>query len=93
MISSINGNYHYFWTPPTQDNYRIVATFKGTDAYFSSVAETAVVVTATSSPSTLIEPEPIVEAPFISTEIAMIAVVAVASIIGAVAYWILRKRK
>ena len=91
VISSINGNYHYLWTPPAQDTYRIVATFKGTDAYWPSVAETSLGVAG--SPATPIEPEPIVEAPFISIEAAIVAVVAVAFVIGVVSYWVLKKRK
>ena len=39
------------------------------------------------------EPEPIVEAHFISIEIAIVAVVAVAFVIGVVSYWVLKKRK
>jgi hypothetical protein len=41
------------------------------------------------------EPEPTEqsEAPFITTEVAIIVAVAVAAVIGAVAYWALRKRK
>jgi hypothetical protein len=41
------------------------------------------------------EPEPTepAEAPFITTEVAIIAAVAVAAVIGVVAYWALRKRK
>ena len=94
VYSSINGNYHYLWTPPTQDTYKILATFKGTDAYWPSSSETALGVTAALTPATPIEPEqPAPEAPFISTEVAIVAVVAVAVIIGAVAYWALRKRK
>jgi len=41
------------------------------------------------------EPEPTepTEAPFITTELAIIAAVVIASIIGIASYWILRKRK
>lgn len=44
------------------------------------------------APAQPIEPEPS-EAPLITTEIAIIAAIAVAVIIGIAAYWILRKRK
>jgi len=41
------------------------------------------------------EPEPTepAEAPFITTEVAIIVAVAVVAVIGIVAYWVLRKRK
>ncbi len=47
----------------------------------------------TSEPTTPEPTEPTTEAPLITTEIAIIAVVAVACVIGIVAFWALRKRK
>ncbi len=40
-----------------------------------------------------VEPEEATETPFITTEIVILAVVAIASIIGAVSFWALKKRK
>jgi hypothetical protein len=94
VYSDINGHYEYLWTPPTQDTYKILASFIGSDAYWSSSAETAVGVTA-AHPSNGIEPEPTEPEPTggITTEIAIIAAVAVVAVIAIVAYWALRKRK
>ena len=64
----------------------------GSESYWMSSAQTALGVTAAPSPSGPIEPEP-AEAPLISTEVAIIAAVVVAAIIGIVAFWVLRKRK
>jgi hypothetical protein len=94
VYSDINGHYEYLWTPPTEDTYKILASFIGSDAYWASSAETAVGVTA-AHPSNGIEPEPTEPEPTggITTEIAIIAAVAVVAVIAIVAYWVLRKRK
>ena len=49
--------------------------------------------TTTPEPTTPEVTEPTAEAPFITTEVAIIAVVAVACVIGVVSFWALRKRK
>jgi outer membrane protein assembly factor BamB len=52
-------------------------------------------VPSASISSEQIIPEPIeaIETPFITTEVAIIAVIAVAAVIGLVSFWALRKRK
>jgi hypothetical protein len=100
VISDKNGQYGRMWTPPAQDTYRIVATFKTTDSYWTSTAETLLGVTGASSPSGFMEPE-LTEQPTttpaaasgISTEVIIVAVVAIAVLIGAASYIALRKRK
>jgi hypothetical protein len=92
--SDMSGFYSYQWTPETEGKYTIIATFEGSKSYWASYAETAVGVGPASAPAQPIEPEePTAEAPFITTEIAIIAAVVIAVVIGIVAYWALRKRK
>jgi outer membrane protein assembly factor BamB len=103
VTSDAAGMYKLLWEPPVPGEYTIIATFKGTDSYGSSFAETAIGVTEFPSLAQSLEPElaePITpaptapaETPLITTEVAIIAVVAVACIIGVVAFWALRKRK
>lgn len=39
VTSDIMGHYEYTWTPPTQDTYKILATFEGSQSYYSSSEE------------------------------------------------------
>ena len=93
--SDLSGFYSYMWKPEHEGKYTIIATFEGSDSYWSSYAETAIGVDPASSPAQVIEPEPTTatEAPFITTEIAIITAVAIACVIGVAAFWALRKRK
>jgi hypothetical protein len=88
-----SGMFKKIWTPEHEGEYTIIATFEGTDSYYTSYAETAVGVGPAPEPSGPIEPEEPAEAPFITTEIAILlaaVIVAVAVIVG---FWTLRKRK
>lgn len=99
------GHFTKAWTPTDMDTYTILANFAGDESYWSSVAQTALLVTATSSPSEPIEPEQPtqpeqpeqpeqpVKAPLITPEIAIIVPVAVVAVIGIASYWLVRKRK
>jgi len=89
------GMFKKMWTPENEGEYTIIATFEGSDSYWASYAETAIGVDPAPSPAGPIEPEPTEpsEAPFISTEVAIIAAVVVVAVIGIVAYWALKKRK
>ena len=89
--STSGGQFSLLWTPPAQGTYRIIASFDGSGSYYSSWGETSLGVTAAPSPSGPIEPEP--TASLGITEIAIIAAVVVAVIVGIVAFWALRKRK
>jgi len=93
--SDMSGFYSYLWEPEIEGKYTIIATFEGSDSYYSSYAETAIGVTEAPSPAQPIQPEPTEpsEAPFITTEVAIIVAVAVVAVIGVVAYWALKKRK
>jgi len=92
VTSELTG-FMYEWTPPDEGLYTILATFYGDDSYGSSYAGTGLSVGSAPTPAEPIEPEEPAEAPFITTEIAIIAAVAVAVIVGIVAYWALRKRR
>ena len=87
------GTFGLAWTPPEEVSYEIVASFGGDDSYGSSAAAAYLVVGPEASPSGPIEPEPTPETPLITTEVAIIAAVVVASIIGVAAFWALKKRK
>ena len=51
------GNYAYVYTPPTEGIYKVIATFPGSESYWSSSAESALAVGPASQPSTPIVPE------------------------------------
>ncbi len=91
VSSDMSGFYSYMWTPDIEGKYTIIATFEGSESYWASYAETAIGVGPAVSPAGPIEPEP--SAPLISTEVAIIAAVAVAVVIGIAAFWALKKRK
>jgi len=88
------GMFKKMWTPDSEGEYSIIATFEGSDSYWTSYAETAIGVGPAPSPEQPIEPEePEPEAPLITTEIAIILAVVAVAVIGVVGYWILKKRK
>ena len=92
VTSDATGLFSLLWEPEVEGKYTIIATFEGSESYWSSYAETAIGVTKASSPGGPIEPEP-TEAPLITTEMAIIlaaVIVALAVILG---FWIIRKRK
>jgi len=45
------GHWEYAWTPTVAGTYKILATFEGSDSYYSSSEETALVVIPASSPA------------------------------------------
>jgi hypothetical protein len=88
------GSYGVSWTPEAEGLYKITANFAGSDAYGSSGASTWITVGPEISTGGPIEPEPEPEpTPFITTEVAIILVVAVIAVIGVAAFWLLKKRK
>jgi outer membrane protein assembly factor BamB len=99
--SDINGEFGCVVEPPVPGKYQIIATFEGSKAYGPSSASTYLWVEEAPSPAQQMklelpeEPEPTepAEAPFITTETALIVAVVVAAVIGVAAYWQLRKRK
>ncbi len=91
--SDAYGNYGFAFEPEVKGTYMIIATFEGSNSYYGSTETTYLNVDPEPSPSTPIEPEQATEAPIISTEVAIIAAVAVAAVIGVAAFWVLKKRK
>jgi hypothetical protein len=86
------GTYGFTWTPETEGTYEIIASFAGDASYGSSAAATTIAVGPSQTPATPIEPDtPATN--FISTELAIALAAIVACIIGAVAFFVLRKRK
>jgi hypothetical protein len=92
VTSDMSGLYSYMWTPEKEGKYTLIATFEGSDSYFASYAETAVAVGPAAAPSGPIEPEP-TEAPFITTEIAILIAAVIVALAVIVGFWIIRKRK
>ena len=87
--TDIMGHYEAMWTPPNADcTYKILATFEGTESYYSSSAQTALgVAAAVESPS---QPQTVPDnTPLIASTAAIIAAIAV---VGVVTVLILRKR-
>jgi hypothetical protein len=82
--SDISGTYSFLWEPELAGEYKVMATFAGTNSYGSSYATTAVGVvegseTSTPAPSTIVE-----QAQFSSFDIAILVAVIVAILIGVI---------
>jgi hypothetical protein len=77
------GTFGYTWTPPSEGQYTIVATFAGDDSYGSSAASTTVSVGPTPAPIEF--PEQVTPADYtitiIGTGIAIIIAVAIVGIL------------
>jgi hypothetical protein len=89
--SDASGMYKLLWTPPVPGEYTIIATFPGSESYYSSSAETALGVTEAPSatPGPTPPPAPMTDTIVIGTGIGVIIAVA---IVGAVIALIFRKR-
>jgi hypothetical protein len=92
VTSDASGMYKLMWEPPVPGEYTIIATFEGSDSYYSSYAEAAIGVEEAPAPSGTIEPEPTEGFAITTTELAIIAV-AIIALVGIIAFWALRKRK
>jgi outer membrane protein assembly factor BamB len=93
VTSDATGMYKIMWQPPVPGEYTIIATFEGSNSYYSSYAETAMGVEEAAAAGGSFEPEPTTETPMITTELAIIAAIAIAAVIGVVSFLALRKRK
>ncbi|PVX25914.1 MAG: hypothetical protein CW691_03120 [Candidatus Bathyarchaeum sp.] len=99
--SDASGNYGYAFKPEIEGTYTIIASFEGSESYYGSHTTTYLTVDpalAVATPIDTDEPvdqpdtnEPIAT-PFITTELAIIAAVAVAAVIGVAAYWMLKRK-
>ncbi len=92
-ITDAYGNYGFRFKPEVEGQYMIIATFEGSESYYGSTTTTYLSVDPAPSPAVPIEPEPLSEAPLITTEVAIIAAVAVAAVIAIVGYLVIKKRK
>jgi outer membrane protein assembly factor BamB len=92
VTSDASGMYKLMWEPPVPGEYTIIATFEGSDSYWSSYSETAIGVTEAPSPGGPIEPEPTEGFALGTTELAIIAIVIIA-VVALVAFWARRKRR
>jgi hypothetical protein len=99
--SDMYGNWALAFKPEMEGTYQIIATFEGSGAYYGSTTSTYVTVDPAISASTPIDNEPVdqpdtneptAEVPFITTEVAIIAAVAVAAVIGVAAYFFLKRK-
>ncbi len=100
VTTDMSGTFGHIWTPEVPGEYKVMASFMGDDSYGSSWAETHVGVGEAPEPY----PEPpeygsaewpaYPEAPaYTAVDLAIIAAVAVAIVIGLVNLWALRKRQ
>jgi hypothetical protein len=104
-VTDTNGAFGCVVDPPVPGKYKIVATFEGSESYYGSTAVTYINVGESPSPAQPIEPEQAASAAtqytpaettgasLVSIEAVLIAAVAVACIVGVVAFLALRKRK
>jgi hypothetical protein len=101
--SDLFGNWALSFKPEMEGTYQIIATFEGSEAYYGSTTTTYLTVDPAPAVSTPIDNEPVdnepvdnneptAEVPFITTEVAIIAAVAVAAVIGVAAYWFLKRK-
>jgi outer membrane protein assembly factor BamB len=89
--SNIAGHYNYVFTPNVPGIYTIIATFGGSNSYFSSTAQTSFnfVPPAPATPTPTPTPASLVNTYFVP---AVIAIIIVILIVGAVLFLALRKR-
>jgi hypothetical protein len=91
--SDTSGTFGYAWTPPdVPGKYTIIATFAGSESYYSSYAETYTFVSeapATPTPAPSAQPLPPIETYFI---VATVAIIIAIAIVGILLLLLLRKR-
>jgi len=92
VTSDMSGMFNKMWTPEHEGEYKIIATFEGSDSYWSSYSETAIGVGPAASAAQPIETEEPAAFALGTTELAIIAAVIIAAV-GIVAFLALRKRK
>jgi hypothetical protein len=88
--SDMSGTFGYAWTPPdVPGKYTIIATFAGSESYYSSYAETYTFVSEappTPTPAPAAQPLPPIETYFVVATVAIIIAIAIVGIL------LLRKR-
>ena len=88
--TDMDGSFGFTFEPEVPGRYQIIATFEGSKAFYGSHDITYISADEESA-STPIEPEQPASEGIISTEVTIIAAIAVVAIIGVVAFWFLRK--
>jgi len=100
-ISDSYGNYALAFKPEMEGTYTIFATFEGSEGYYGDTETTYVNIGPAPTPATPIDNEPVDNDPvdneepitgFLTTEVAIIAAVVVAAVIGVAAYWMLKRK-
>jgi hypothetical protein len=91
VTSDASGMFKMMWEPPVPGEYTVMATFRGSESYWSSHAETAVGVVAAPQPTPPPDPTP---APMTDTYVIGLGVAALIAIIvfGLLILLMLRKR-
>ena len=89
VTTDVMGHYEYTWTPPDQDTYKILATFEGSESYYSSSGITGLSVGAAPEAPAAVQAAPDNTPMFIASTAAIIIAIA---IVGVVLALILRKR-
>jgi len=84
VATNSNGDFIYEWTPPDEGVYSLMARFEGDNNYEWSTSETTIQVTSAPPPSEFPE--------YTTIDLAIIAAVVVAIVIGIVNLWAIRKR-
>jgi len=91
VTSDLSGNYKFGWKPEIEGVYTVTASFEGSDAYYSSAADTAVLVTEAPLVPEPVEPQ--AEPDYTMTIMAIGIAVIVVIVIGiAVLALMLRRR-
>jgi outer membrane protein assembly factor BamB len=93
-----SGFYNIAWEPPVPGPYLILASFEGSESYYPSYIETAIVVDEGLAPGSLMESDlPTAtgsqQVSLISNEVAILASIAIFSLIGLAALSFLRKQE
>lgn len=89
--TDVTGNYAYSFKPTIEGQYTVISTFEGSNSYYGSTAIAYITVDPAISSSAVI-PQESQESPLITLELAIIVVVVIASLLGLVAYWMLKRK-
>jgi hypothetical protein len=81
VMTDANGVFKKLWAPPGEGEYTVIATFKGSESYWPSYAETAVGVSAASGVSGIP-----------AVDLLLILAVVIIIILIVLAYAVLRKK-
>lgn len=95
VTADYEGDFSYKWTPPTEDGYRIIANFTGSESYWGSYGVTDLAVGPTPVPppnEEQVAMQVISQLPTVTPiDLVIIVAVAVAIVIGIVNLYALRK--